>query len=179
MGHGPQKDSEFQGAFDGREVCPRATGNVREKNKGINQTSLSPPQTKRCIPSQTSYSGHLNGTNFWWELDVLFCSFEWGTQHARFRESVERDKDGKHATPQEGPGERKPGRRPGDENDRGLVGRVCEVRGQEENMWEWLAALYKGRNGASLVLSSNRTAYFPKTSTHLPQGCTRSCRQWW
>ena len=65
MGHGPQKDSEFQGAFDGREVCPRATGNVREKNKGIKQTSLSPPQTKRCIPSQTSYSGHLNGTNFW------------------------------------------------------------------------------------------------------------------
>lgn len=50
MGHGPQKDPEFQGAVDGHEVCPRATGNAREKDKGINQTSLNPPQTERCIP---------------------------------------------------------------------------------------------------------------------------------
>ena len=80
-------------------------------------------------------------------------------------------KMGNHATPQEGQGERKPGRRPGDEDDRGLVGRVCEVHGQEEKMWEWLVALYKGRNVASLD-------FFPKTSTHLPRGCTELCRQW-
>ena len=85
---------------------------------------------------------------------------------------------GNHATPQEGQGERKPGRRPGGEDDRGLVGQVCEVHGQEEKMWEWLAALYKGRNVASLVLSNNRTDFFPKTSTHLPRGCTESCRLW-
>lgn len=63
--------------------------------KGSTRPAWTYPRPRDASLGQTSYSGHLNGTNFLWELDVLFCSFEWGTQHAHFRESVERGKDGK------------------------------------------------------------------------------------
>lgn len=75
----------------------------------------------------TSHSANFNGTNLWWELDVLCILY------ACFRENVGGGRDGKipHTSLRSGRGKFR--QVVGDENHRELVGYTCEVCGQEGN----------------------------------------------